>query len=84
MANITEVYAFISKNTDGDAILGVKLGNTMVSMVTGDPNLLPILTKLAKEATAESGKQIRLFKFTTKEDLGNVKDLDKEPLKAVK
>lgn len=70
-----EIYVFIFKHDDGDESVPAFLhaGHTWHPLVAADPARLESYREVAKKLARESGKEIRLVKFTAREEIEVIK-----------
>lgn len=67
---INDIYAFIAVHDDGDeAIPAHSMGNLMMPLVGADLTRLQQLRPLAERVAKESGKPVKLVRFTTRTEL---------------
>lgn len=67
---IKEIYVFIVTHADGDeAVPAVHSVMGWLPMIAADTKNLDEWRRMAKQAATEGGKQIRLVRFTAREEL---------------
>lgn len=67
---ITDIYAFIAVHADGDeAIPAHSMGNILMPLVGADLTRLQQLRPVAEKVARQSGKQVKLVRFTTRTEL---------------
>lgn len=71
---IKEMYVFIIKHDDGDeSVPAVMNAGAWYPLVAADKTRLDLYRDAARAAAKESGKEIRLVKFTVREELEVIK-----------
>lgn len=73
LEKITEVYAFVSSDKDGEGVVGQSM-NTLFGMmfmpfVCADKDRMESLKPLAKKIAKEKNKKIKLIKLTHREEI---------------
>lgn len=79
LEKITEVYVFASSDSDGEGVIGKSMlspdgGLMMMPFVCADKERMESLRPLAKQISKQSGKKIKLLKFTCREELEEFTD----------
>jgi hypothetical protein len=73
IAIIKEIYAFVSSDQDGEGIIGERLSingmMTMMPFICADKERMETLRPLAIKIGNETGKKIKLIKFTGREEI---------------
>lgn len=71
---LESVHAFVCIDDDGDeGVIGETLSDgTMMPFIAGDAKRVEILRPMAKKIGRIAGKEIRLVRFSQREDLGPV------------
>ena len=74
MPKIKEMFAFVAENEgpDDEGIIGALVGTVMLPLVGADEATINRLKPIAKRVAEQSGKKIKLLRFTHREDLGDV------------
>lgn len=72
MPLITEMYAFVTSDTapDDEGIPAFMNGPILMPMTGADMARVQDLMPIAQRAADESGKQIRIYRFSQKEQIG--------------
>ena len=69
MPHIAHVWAYLSVDQDGDeAVCGFLYAGKWIAMVAADEKRVESLRPIAAEIVAETGKIVRLVKFTERID----------------
>lgn len=69
-AVITELYAFLSTDATGEGICGAMIGGAWTPLVTSKLRIVErVMRPLAQQIARESGKPVRLVKFTMSEEI---------------
>lgn len=70
---ITEMYAFVSSDPDGEGVVAQSMNmmgqQMMMPFVAADKARMESIKPLAKHIAKTQGKKIKLIKFTVREDL---------------
>lgn len=67
---ITEIWAFIAVDDDGDeGLTSFQQNNKLIPMIAADEDRVAIYMPIAKAMAKKSGKKVRLVKFTMREDV---------------
>lgn len=68
---ICEIHAVVQVDADGnEGIAGVgEAGVMMLPLVVGYPRLVPMLREAGKQVAKQTGKKLKLVRFTVREDL---------------
>lgn len=66
---IEHLWAWISYDDEGEGVCGLLLNGTWVPMIAADEDRLRSLRPRAMEVAKVSGKELRLVKFSVREDL---------------
>lgn len=67
---IDEIFAFtIITEDDIEVVPAIELGDFIHPMVGSDMDRIQSLTGLAKKVQSDSGKTIRLYRFSNKEEI---------------
>jgi hypothetical protein len=73
LEKITELYAFISSDENGEGVIGhsMPINGQMVMMpfVCADKDRVDSLRPIAERMAIDAKQQIRLIRFTSREDL---------------
>lgn len=71
MPKITEIYAFIADDVgpDDEGIPAMMVGNVLYPMVAADVERVETMRPFAVTISKETGKKIKLVKFTTREEV---------------
>lgn len=73
LEKITELYAFISSDENGEGVIGhaMPINGQMVMMpfVCADKDRVDSLRPIAEKMAIDSKQQIRLIRFTSREDI---------------
>lgn len=73
---IDMIYAYIAINEDDNGREGIVSahfdGGHHFPLITGSVDLCMMMKSMAQQAAKESGKEIRLVRFITREDIGPV------------
>lgn len=75
---IEEMFVFIAHEADGEGVPAYKLGNMMMPLVGADRERVASLRTLAQEVADVTGCKITLARFTTREDLEEIKPTSKQ------
>lgn len=75
---VTHVWAILSEDVGGEVLCGgPMLGpGTLVPMVTASEKVLPGMIRIARAIAVASNKKIKLVKFTGREDISDIGELD--------
>lgn len=70
-----EVYAFMAVDPadDSEGIVGYKIGNSIVPLVASDDKRLDSYRPLAQQVATATNQEIRVAKFSIREDLEVIK-----------
>ena len=70
---ITEIFAFVSSDEGGEGVIGMTFNimgrETFMPFVCADKDRMEVLIPYAKKIAQDSGKKVRLIKFTKREEL---------------
>lgn len=67
---ITELYVFAAVHADGDeGVIAAPLGDAMMPLVAADRERLKILRPIARAIGEAAGMQVKLLRFTHREEL---------------
>ena len=71
MPKIEEMFAFVAvdEGPEDEGIVAVSIGGSMMPLVGGDMARMDSLRPLAKETAIQTGKNILLLHFTSREEL---------------
>ena len=73
LEKITEIYAFVSQDESGEGVVGVTMPvngrETFMPFICADKERMEQLKPIAVEMTKQSGKKIKLIKFTNRKDI---------------
>lgn len=69
---IEEMFAFVAVDDGIEGIVGINTPSGWAPLVGADMKRVDSLIPLAREIAKKSGKEIRLLKFSEREDLGIV------------
>jgi len=74
MPRIEEMYAFVAEDTgpDDEGIVDMSVGSVMLPLVGADMSQADSLRSMARNVSVQTGKKVRLIRFTQREDLGEV------------
>lgn len=75
MPRIEEMYAFVAedKGPDDEGIVGMgAAGIGMMPLVGADMARAESLKEIARQISKQTGKKIKLLRFTNREDLGEI------------
>ncbi len=64
---INEIYVVLSEDNGGEGIVNANVGGAGYQLVTGNPDNLEKITILCKQIARDTGKKLKLYKFTGKE-----------------
>lgn len=80
MPRIDEMFAFVADEGGGDeGVVATHTGAGWMPLVGADMNRVDSLRPLAEELARITGREIRLIKFTNREDLDVLSPLRKKP-----
>ena len=69
---ITEIHAFVAVGEDGDeGIISMQLGGVHMPFIVADKVRFERMLPLALQAVQEYKKELRIIKFSTREDVTN-------------
>ncbi len=66
---IDELFLFVAENEEGEGLIGHRSGDQWIPFVCADKARLNSLRPMAENIARESGKKIKLIKFTTRTEL---------------
>lgn len=67
---IADIYAFVAVHPDGDeGILGQSIGGVLMPLIGADLTRLQQLRPMAEQIAKESGKVVKLVRFTNRTEL---------------
>lgn len=70
---IESIHAFVAVDEKGDeGVAAFRMGDHWFPMVAADERRLESLKKMAKKIAMDTGKTLRIMKFTTKETIGEI------------
>lgn len=73
LEKITQVYAFVSIDEEGEGVIGMTMPingrDTMIPFITADKERMEQLKLFAIKIAQESGRKIKLIKFTNRKDI---------------
>lgn len=69
---ITEMYAFIATEEQGEGVAAVRLDNTMMPLIGADQARVDSLRHLAQQVADRSGMKLTLARFHLREDLETI------------
>ncbi len=74
MPKIEEMYAFVAEDTgpDDEGVVAMATGSGWLPMVGADMARAESLKSIARDISAQTGKKVKLLRFTQREDLGDV------------
>lgn len=77
LEKITEIWAFVSSEEHGEGIIGETvnmpmIGKTFMPFVCADKARMESLKPHAQRIAKESGKKIKLVKFTLREEIEEI------------
>ena len=74
MPRIEEMYAFVAEDSgpDDEGVVAMSVGNVMLPLVGADMARVESLKPVARSISAQTGKKVKLLRFTQREDLGDV------------
>ena len=71
MPRIEEMYAFIAEDSGPDeGVVAMNVGGVMLPVVGADMTRAESLRSMARNISRQTGKKVRLIRFTQREDLG--------------
>ena len=73
MLKIEEMYALIATSEEGEGLTGMQVGNMMMPMVAADKERVDSLRQAAQHISNVSGKEIKLVRFSLREELEVIK-----------
>lgn len=75
MPKITEMFAFIAEDTgpDDEGVAAFNVGEAWYPMVGADWDRVDILKDIAKGIALRTGKELKLVRFTTREEIEIIK-----------
>jgi hypothetical protein len=66
---MSEVYVFTMPDANGERIFGCMIGDSWMPLVTRDADAAEMLKAAARKLAKESGKRVKLVKFSQREDI---------------
>ena len=69
---ITELYAFIATEKEGEGVAAVRLGDTMFPLFGADQARVDSLRTLAQDVANRTGMTLTLARFQLREDLDTI------------
>ena len=67
--SIDEMFAFVADDDEGEGIMGAKIGDSWMPLVGADMDRVQSLVKIADMIKNETGKNYKVLKFSTREDI---------------
>ncbi len=64
-----ELFLFVAEDEEGEGLIGQRIGDQWIPFVCADKARLNSLRPMAENIARESGKKIKLIKFTTRTEL---------------
>jgi len=72
LETITEIWAFVASDHNGEGVVGMKIRDTWMPLIAADRDRLEGLRPMAMQIAVETGKTIKLVKFTTREEVETI------------
>lgn len=69
LEKVTEVYCFVSVDEGGEGVIGKYFDGAWHPFVCSDKNIMEKLKLYAREIGKESGKKIKIIRFTQREEI---------------
>lgn len=69
---ITELYAFIASEPDGEGVAAVQLGSMMMPLVGADAARVESLRKMAQQVADQTGMTLTLARFAVRENMATI------------
>lgn len=74
MPRIEEMYAFAAEDNgpDDEGIVAMSMGSVMMPLVGADIERVESLKPIARDIARQTGKKIKLLRFSNREDVGEI------------
>lgn len=69
---INEMFAFVASDSLGEGLIAELIGNQWMPLVGADMDRVKSLRPIAERAARQTGKKIKLVKFTTRVHLEDI------------
>ena len=72
-APITEIYAYLSTDENGEGICGAMMGGVWTPLVTSKRRIAEAMRPVARDLEQKSGKPVKLVKFSVREEIADAR-----------
>ena len=69
MRTIDEVFLFVTEGTEGEGLIGQRMGDSWIPFVCADRARLESLRPLAEEIAKATKKKVKLIRYSAREEI---------------